>query len=172
MTYPTKIYRNVVLMSRNVIFVLVVNYVVTYLIGFNFIGGYLWYFISGEYTETLSHLSKGLNRNSLLWSLSGHLILPAAFSFLCCILVYVFLFLFLFMFTQSPPFIVGGTALWLLIVSFWAPFLLRLATDTLGGYSITYSLAPILFSALFWFFLDRLHQKYSAEIVESNKVNL
>ena len=172
MTYPTKIFRNVVLMSRNVIFVLVVNYIVTYLIAFNFIGGYLWYFISGEYTETLRHLSRGLNVDNFLWSLSGHLILVVAFSFLCSILVYVFLFLFKLLFTQRPPFIIGGTALWLLLVAFWAPFLLRLATDTLGIYLIVYYLVPVLFSALFWFWLDRLHQKYSTEVVESNKVNL
>ena len=226
MTYPTKIFRNVVLMSRNVIFVLVVNYIVTYLIGVNFIGGYLWYLESGNYTEALGHLTHGPHREGLFWSLYAPTIIFAAFSFYSCIIVFLlsvalpvifrrwfsivnkplirsllicvlwFPCLHMTFFVDSgifgtliiisfcvlvirnivpdcgPPLRVDKTVLWLLLIAYWAPCLFMWATSPLKLHNITYFLVPVMFSALFWFWLDRLHQKYSTAIVESIKVNL
>ena len=226
MTYPTKIFRNVVLMSRNVIFVLVVNYIVTYLIGFNFIGGYLWYLESGNYTEALDHLTHGPHREGLFWSLYAPSLLYAATSCLSYIIMFVssvalpvifrrwssivnkplirsllicvlwfpclymsvfigkgsialfFIIAFFVLVARNivpncgPSLRVDQTVLWLLLVAYWAPLYFVWVSDTLDPKHINYLFVPTLFSALFWFWLDRLHQKYSTEIVESNKVNL
>ena len=179
MTLFTRFGNWFLLNSRNVFLIFIINYIVMIQIGYNFLGGGLWYFLTGELSESLELLNKEFSRGkyNYFWALTSSTILPVSMSFL----IYIF-FLFVFVIaglTKSKRLVFDGHGswLWVLLGSQWFLSIVYFADairhflrgDEDGSflktvvYAACYSLIPILFSIGFWYFLGNAHRNFNSQ---------